>query len=61
MDNKKDELERLKLECNRSKSELIKICDKMAVISFSEAGKLDRIIAKIESWQNSPITNKPRI
>lgn len=43
----------LKSMCNRAKSELMRISSAMERVSPKHAAQLDKIVARLEKWQNS--------
>ena len=52
--DQKEKLAHLKHEASRAKHELMDICRDIEIeISPSKAKKLERIIEKLEAWQNS--------
>mgnify|MGYP006935477608 CR=1 FL=1 len=50
---KLEQVQSLKSECNRAKSELMRISSALENVSRKHALQLDRIIARLEKWQNS--------
>jgi hypothetical protein len=52
-EDKNEEIEKAKMDCNRPKSELIKIWRKISEINPVKAEKLDKIIGELEAWQNT--------
>jgi hypothetical protein len=50
---KKERIDIVKHDCGHAKSELIHQWQRLKEISPSQAIKLDKIICKLEAWQNS--------
>ena len=50
---KNEALKKLKLSANQDKSGLIRLSDMVRQVSPREAERLDKIIYKLEHWQNS--------
>ena len=49
---KKEKIQHIKQECNHPKSELIRLLSKLEEVSPAQAAKLDKIIGRLEAWQN---------
>ena len=52
-ETKRERASNIKHEASRPKGELMRLLDKMAEVSAPEARKLERIIGKLETWQNT--------
>jgi hypothetical protein len=47
-----EKIQHIKQECNRPKSELIRLLSKLEEVSPAQAEKLSKIIGRLEVWQN---------